>query len=667
MRGDSLGMFWQDQPVVRDRSGNTGPRIRPAVPDTGWSPPSSFPRLGEAKNLCIDVETFDPNLIEKGPGWATGDGHLCGIAVGTDDGHRWYFPMRHEDSGLNMDPEVVLRWARNELCRPDQLKIGANLMYDLGWLQYEGVDVKGPYYDIQHAEALLDEHRRHYSLDSIAKDRGLDGKVSNELYQWCSTAFGGKANAHGQGKNIHRAPVELVGPYAEGDVDLPLKIMEQQLVELEAAGLNDLMRMEERLTPMLLAMRKRGVRIRDDWERVRSQLESKIIIPEGVDIWASATIERACKREGIAYKKTKTGKASFTADWLKGHEHPLMRQIATARKYEKATGTFFNGYLGKTVNGRLHGEFHPLRSDDGGTVSGRFSSSNPNLQNIPSRDPELGPLIRSLFVPDEGEDWAKLDYSQVEYRLLTHFARGEGADRVRRKYLEDARVDFHQMVSEMSGLDRKSAKNLNFGMIYGQGADLTASVMGVSRSEADAFRAQYFEQAPFVKFTSDWVARVAGQRGHLKSIGGRYHRFPHWEPADWSLRGKVPMEKDRDLVEHLIEEQQEIARASGEKVPRSGVVRARTHKSLNALLQGSAADIMKLAMVDVWESGVCDVLGAPLLTVHDELDFSVPRSAEGHEALREAKRLMEDCYKLGVPLICDAELGPNWAEVKSFS
>jgi len=604
-----------------------------------WTPPAELPRLREARVVSIDLETYDPHLQERGPGWATRDGHIVGIAVATEDGGRWYLPMRHEVGGGNIDPQVVLRWAKDELTREGQLKVGANLIYDLGWLAAEGVRIPPPYYDVQWAEALLDEHRESYSLDAIAKDYGLGGKDTAELYDWCARAYGGRAD-HRQRANIYRAPAALVGPYAEQDADLPLRIRERQIPRIRELDLERLLDLEHRLIPLLLAMRFRGVRIREDWRRVRDELRARMQVPEGVEIWAASSLAAYCERKGISYPRTAKGQPSFTKAWLEKH----LPEIAAARRIDKACSVFFDGYMGKAVNGRIHCEFHPLRGDRGGTVSGRFSSSNPNLQNIPSRDPELGPLIRSLFIPEEGCLWAKLDYSQIEYRLLAHYARGEGADAVREAYRRDPRTDFHARVAEMSGLDRKSAKGLNFGMIYGQGLLTTAQTLGVSVEEAQAFREQYFKDAPFVKFTFDWVSRVASRRGWIRSIGGRYHRFPYWEPMDAHDAGWLPREQALRKWGHRIR-------------------RARTHKALNALLQGSAADIMKMAMVQIWESGVCDVLGAPHLTVHDELDFSMPDTPEGREAIAEVKRIMETCIELQVPLVVDVELGPSWGEV----
>ena len=607
---------------------------------TDWTPPAELPRLSEARVVAIDLETYDPHLRERGPGWATRDGHIVGIAVATDDGHSWYLPMRHEVGGGNIAPEVVLRWARDELTREGQLKVGANLIYDLGWLRAEGVEVPGPYYDVQWAEALLDEHRDSYSLDAIARDYGLGGKETDELYDWCARAYGGRADDR-QRANIYRAPASLVGPYAERDAALPLLIRERQLPRLRELDLLGLLDLEHRLIPLLLAMRFRGVRIREDWRRVRDELRTRMRVPEGVEIWAASSLAAYCERKGITYPRTAKGAPSFTKQWLEKH----LPEIAEARKIDKACSVFFDSYMGKAVRGRIHCEFLPLKTTDGGTVSGRMASRQPNLQNIPSRDPELGPLIRSLFIPEEGCLWAKLDYSQIEYRLLAHYARGEGADDVREAYRRDPRTDFHARVAEMSGLDRKSAKGLNFGMIYGQGLATTAATLGVSLAEAERFREKYFSDAPFVKYTFDWVSRVAARRGWIRSIGGRYHRFPYWEPMDRRDEGWLPYDEARRKWGHRIR-------------------RARTHKALNALLQGSAADIMKMAMVKIWESGVCDVLGPPHLTVHDELDFSVPDTKEGREALEEARRIMETCIELRVPLVVDVELGPSWGEVQ---
>jgi len=627
-------------------------RPMPRIPDTGWRPPSEFPRLEAAKVLAIDCETKDPNLPERGPGSIRRDGHIVGISVGTEDGGRWYFPMRHEVGGMNMDAEQVLRWARDELTRPGQIKVGANLMYDAEWLASEGVDITNgdpKFIDVQWMEALLDENARSYSLETLAQKYLGEGKASNELYQWCASAYGGVADSK-QRANIYRAPACLVGPYAESDVDLPLRIAREQQKRLESEELCGVAELENALIPMLLAMRRRGVRVdlaagNELNDRLAAELAA-LQREHPVDMWAAAAIATRCDALGLEYPRTAKGAPSFTAAWLKAQEHPFLAALNKMRGIDKLRGTFIEGHaLGHLVSGRVHAQFHPLRGDENGTVSGRFSSSLPNLQNIPSRDDTLAPLIRGLFLPDDGERWVRFDWSQIEYRALVHYARGGGADQARRMYRDDPTTDFHRMVSELTGIDRKPAKNINFGLVYGMGVKKMAASLGRSEEATRALFEQYHTTLPFVKATFNAASQMAALRGYTRTLLGRRRRFELWEPRQWDKTAEA------------------CGKEAAEAAWGKGIRRAYTHKALNSILQGSAADIMKKAMVAIWKSGVCKVLGAPLLTVHDELDWSAPATPEADEALRESQRIMEQCVSLRVPLRAEREEGPNWGNL----
>lgn len=640
-----------------------------AIPDTGWRTPCEWPSLAGAEAISLDLETYDPDLTTKGPGWAAGRGHIVGVAIGVPDGRRWYFPMRHEVGGRNLDPRMVLEWCRDELSRPGQLKIGANLMYDLGWLLREGVKVEGPFYDVQWVEALLDEHRDHYSLDSIAKDRLSEGKVSSELYDWCARAYGGKATARAQGCNIYRAPAALVGPYAESDVDLPLRIRQQQLKELETDGLTGLSDMEHKLMPLLLRMRLNGVKIsqsgaeqaNDDMGRWldEAQLELNKAAGRVIQAGSAADLAPMFQKVGVTCPTTKTGLPSVTKPWLENCKHPLAEQVLNVRKWGKMRGTFVQGYLlDQSVNGRIHCELHPLRSDDGGTVSGRFSSSNPNLQNIPSRDKLMKKILRGAFIPEDGHIWGSLDYSQIEYRLLVHAAGGPAGAMARKRYNEDPKTDYHEFTSQLvkgvlgRELERKPVKNINFGTIFGMGNAKLQSMLGLERREAEEFFQAYNDAIPYALETRERAGETAGRTGVIKTIMGRRARFPFWEARDWDT-------SQRDgYMTHS-----EAVTMYGE----SHIRRARTHKALNSYTQGGGADIMKRSMVDTYEAGIYDVL-VPLLTVHDEMNVSMPRTVEAYEALLEMKRLMEaSCPDLRVPLIADVEIGANWGCLEEWN
>lgn len=664
MRADAIGLFWQDLPAVKGKGAVS--RIMPDIPDTGWKPPREFPRLSEAPCLTIDVETKELDF-EHGPGWARGKGHIVGVSVGAE-GRNWYFPVRHEvEASDNIDPAHVFAWLRDVLSNPRQPKIGANLLYDVGWLSEEGVHVAGQLYDVQFAEALLEETAR-TNLDDLGEKYLGSGKDTNLLYQWCADYYGGKVNG-GQRSNIWRAPPRLVGPYAEGDVDLPARILPYQWERLEREQLLPLFHMECDLIPLLVAMRRAGARVDiSKAERVKDGLRAKereiadqlrILVGTEVNVNASDSIKKAFERCGVPPPLTKEGKPTFTKDTLKNVDHRLAELILEQRKIAKVSGTFVQSYiLDAQVNGKIFCQFHPLRGDDGGTRSGRFASSDPNLQNVPSRDEELAPLVRSLFVPDEGHAcWRRYDYSQIEYRFLAHFAQGDGSDALRRKYHEDPLTDYHvhtqQLVEARTGqrISRKPIKNINFGLIYGMGiAKLTRSLGLEDKAGKELFEA-YHESAPFAKATMDFYSTQAMNYGYVTTVLGRRSRFELWEPDDredgggWRKRGER-----KPALPYTA-----ALRAYGR------VKRAMSHKALNRVLQGSAADLMKAAMLQCWKSGVFDVTGVPRLTVHDELDFSDPGGCE--DAFSFIQHTLENAIPLLIPVKAELEIGPDWGNV----
>lgn len=664
MREDAIGMFWQTLAKEKPTKGATVvvPHALPPTPDTGWRPPRDFPRLDAASRIAVDVETKDPELLEKGPGVRRG-GHIVGLAIGVEDGGRWYFPMRHEvGAEHNLDPAAVMAWARDALGGA-QDKVGANLLYDADFLAEAGVTLGGRWLDVQIAEPLLNENRLSYALGVLGREYLGEDKVSADLEDWIVRAYRTK-NYRAE---IWRTSPLLVGPYAEGDVDLPLRILRRQEEALAGQDLTELFGIETDLLPMLLAMRRQGVRIdQGRRQRLDDELSSSI---EGaherlleaagfaVNVNAGSDIARLFDRLGLEYPRTpKTRAPSFTKDWLNHHPHPIAKQIVEVRKLEKYRSTFVRGYMSLAVGDRIHCMFHPLRTDENGAVSGRFASSDPNLQNIPARDPYWGPLIRSLFVPEEGCQWVRHDWSQIEYRFLAHFGVGTNAREVRRLYNEDPTTDFHEMVVALTGLDRKAAKNVNFGLVYGMGVDLLAEMLGMSTAEAqqEVF-AVYHERVPFVKETYDYASMRAASRGYVRTILGRRARFDWYQPSNWDRSG------DREPSGPAAELGEERARA---RWPEGRLRRAFTHKALNRCLQGSAADLMKKAMRDIWKSGVYRVLPPAHLTVHDELDHSMPQTKEGEEAVAEVKRMMEGALTIRVPIIADEERGPSWGECK---
>jgi len=656
-RFDDIGMFWEDLPSDGKRGAVN--RVMPAIPDTGWTMPTTFPNLSSAKVLSLDVETYDPDLLTRGPGWARGVGHIVGISVGADNDGRWYFPIRHEiEPENNLDPEVVFKWLRHTFSNPKQPKVGANILYDIGWLNHEKVEVAGPVYDVQYAEALLHESAR-VSLEILSQKYLDEGKEFNMLYQWCSDFYGGNPNEK-QRKNIYRTPARLTGPYAVSDADLPLRILVKQWPLLIKENLLDIFNMECEMIPLYIAMRFAGVTVNVPYaEKLRDELEaSEKIVQEKlnktagfkVNTNASNDLAKVFDKQGLGYNKTAKGNPSFTKDFLKTAEHPVANLIKEVRKLSKLRGTFVESYiLDSHVNGKVYGQFHPLRSDDGGTRSGRYSSSNPNLQNIPIRTIE-GNMIRGVFIPDMGHlTWRKYDYSQIEYRFLVHYAIGVAGREARKMFNANPDLDYHvfaqTLVKEKTGMfiERKPIKNINFGLIYGMGIKLLAKQLGISMKEAKHLFQAYFEAIPFAKETMEDLSTLAQKTGEITTILGRKSRFNTWEPTNWHDKRK-PLPYEWALREY------------------GQIKRAGTHKALNRRLQGSAADLLKKAMWRCWKEGIFDETGVPRLTVHDELDFSDPGGKD--EAFKEMKYIMETAIPLKIPVKVDYEKGDDWGHVK---
>jgi len=661
MRDDAIGLFWEDVPTVRGK--NQIAAIMPDIPDTGWKPPATLPNLSNSTIISLDVETYDPELIERGPGWARGVGHLVGISLGDDTGKTWYFPIRHEIMPEdNWDPEVVLIWLRHTLSNPKQPKVGANIIYDIGWLQQEEVYVRGPLYDVQYAEALLDE-TRNVALEALGQRYLGMGKESNLLYRWCSDYYGGNENQT-QRKNIYRAPPCLVGAYAESDADLPLRVLKKQWSLLIEEGLMDLFLMECELIPLYVSMRFEGVSVNVPYAeklgvdlKVREdefQSELDRIAGFSVNTNASASLARVFEGEGLSFNRTAKGNPSFTKEFMKGVQHPVADLIRDIKLHQKLRSTFVESYiLDSHIEGKVYGQFHPLRGEEYGTRSGRYSSSNPNLQNIPSRDPILAPLIRGLFIPDPHHmQWRKYDYSQIEYRFMVHYAVGDAGFRARKMFNANPKLDYHEfaqsLVEEKTGMfiERKPIKNINFGLIYGMGKDTLARGLGLNKAKAKELFAAYFEAMDFAKPTMDSAINEAQETGVITTILGRKSRFNLWEPKAWSNRG-FPLPLEKAIMQY------------------GDIKRAETHKALNRRLQGSAADQMKLAMHKCWIDGVYDDIGVPRLTVHDEVNHSDPGGKD--EGFAEMKHIFETVLPLKIPVLFEGEVGSSWGDLQDLT
>ena len=607
-----------------------------------WIPPDSFPNLSEAKEIAIDLETCDPNMESMGPGWPRNDGYIVGYAVAVD-GWAGYFPVAHGGGG-NLDRGLVERWIRKVLETPAD-KIMHNAAYDAGWLLASGFKINGRIIDTMVAAPLLDENRFSFSLNSLGFEYLKETK-SEQALKDAANDFGVHAK-----KELWKLPAMYVGAYAEQDAALTLKLWHHFKILLRKEEVDSIFTLETDLLPIIIELTRKGIRF--DRDKCEQQIEamrrkeekclSEIKKTAGVkvDIWAAASIATAFDKLGIQYPKSATGLPSFTKSFLDSHSHPIARLIVEARELNKTHGTFLTPYLNFSAkDGRIHPHVNQIRSDEGGTVTGRLSMANPNLQQVPARHEIIGPLVRSLFLPEEGQLWAANDFSSQEPRLLVHYATLlglPGADTVAQAYRENPDTDFHQMVADMAGIERKQAKTIGLGLMYGMGKQKLANQLDIPLEEASELIGTFHSKVPFLRGTVDAVMRRIENRasgGAISTLLGRKCRFPLWEPADWGIHKALPYE--------------EAAAKYGSRIKR-----AMTYKGLNRLIQGSAADQTKAAMIALHKAGF-----RILLQVHDEIALSV----DNQEQAKEAAEIMAKAVNLEVPSRVDVEAGPSWGE-----
>jgi DNA polymerase I-like protein with 3'-5' exonuclease and polymerase domains len=495
---------------------------------TEWTPKDYYPDLSNEKLIAIDLETCDRNLTTHGSGWATGDGYVTGIAVATAD-WQGYYPIAH--GGGNLNKKKVLDWFKS-VAKLDCDKIFHNASYDLGWLRSLGITVNGKIHDTMISSALIDENRYSFTLNSLAKEKLGETKNEDLLYK-AAKEFGVDPK-----KEMYKLPSMHVGEYAEYDARLTYDLYVFNKKEIDEQNLHDIYDLETRLQPCLIDMRANGVRVDLEQAEVAKKLlskrekelmqEIKKMCGMDIEIWAAASIAKAFDHLNIPYPRTpKSGAPSFTKNFLSSNEHEIAQKIVEAREMNKANTTFIETILRHQHKGRIHSEIHQMRSDDGGTVTGRFSYSNPNLQQIPARNEDIKKLIRSLFIPEEGKQWGMFDYSQQEPRLVVHYAFCDNLDvhSIISGYREGD-ADFHQMVADIAQIPRGQAKTINLGLFYGMGKNKLMNELGIESAEAEEIINTYQSKVPFVKQLTYNVMDKASARGEIKTLLGRHCRFP---------------------------------------------------------------------------------------------------------------------------------------------
>jgi DNA polymerase I-like protein with 3'-5' exonuclease and polymerase domains len=610
-----------------------------------WICPESFPDLKNYKYIAIDLETRDPDLKIRGSGAIIGNGEIVGIAVAVD-GWSGYYPIAHQGGG-NLEKDKVMSWIK-DVCAADNVKLFHNAMYDVCWLRAAGVHINGHIVDTMVMSSLIDENRLSYTLNSISYEFLGEVKDEKALIE-AAQSWGIDPKSE-----MYKLPAMYVGNYAEKDAQLTLELFKVLSREMQKQSLQNVFDLETQLFPCLTDMKFKGVRV--DIEKaklLKQQLtnqEQEILLKvkreTGIEpqIWAARSIATVFDKLGLHYERTEKSHApSFTKNFLQEHKHPIVQMIAKAREINKAHTTFIDTILKFTHKGRIHADINPIRSDQGGTVTGRFSYANPNLQQIPARNKELGPMIRSLFLPEIDHKWGCFDYSQQEPRLVVHYAAttepicfDESVTKIVEEFKNDS-VDFHKTVAIMAGISREQAKTINLGLFYGMGKAKLQAELGLNtKAEAEKLFNQYHDNVPFVKELMNKTSQFAQTSGSIGTLLGRRCRFNKWEPATFGMHTAMSFE--------------EAERTYG----RGRIRRAMTYKALNKLIQGSAADMTKKAMLDLYREGII-----PHIQIHDELDISV---IDDNQA-KKIVEIMEGAVTLAIPNKVDYESGETWGDI----
>ena len=607
---------------------------------TEWIEPEEYPDLRSYDEIAVDLETRDPDLRSKGSGAVIGNGEVVGIAVAVP-GKKYYFPIAHGE-GPNMDRKKTLEWFKDTMAC-DAIKIFHNAMYDVCWIRKLGIKINGLIVDTMIAASLVDENRFQYSLNALGWDYLGHGKSEVALVQ------AAKSRGLDPKADMWQLPAMEVGAYAEKDAELTLELWQMMKKEIIHQDIESIFNLETDLFPCLVDMKFKGVRV--DVQRahiLKKQLASQeenllleVKKETGIEtqIWAARSIAKVFDKLSLPYERTEKSQApSFTKNFLQEHKHPLVNKIAKAREINKAHTTFIDTIIRYEHKGRIHADINQIRSDQGGTVTGRFSYSNPNLQQLPARNKDLGPMIRSLFLPDEGCTWGCFDYSQQEPRLVVHYAslyKFPSVYDVVDAYNNDSTTDFHQIVADMAQIPRSQAKVINLGLFYGMGKAKLQAELGVSKEKAEELFNQYHAKVPFVKQITNAASNRAQERGQIRTLLGRLCRFYLWEPNSFGMHKALPHEDA--LKEHG-----------------PGIKRAYTYKALNKLIQGSAADMTKKCMLELYKEGII-----AHIQIHDELDLSV----ESPEHAKKIIEIMENAVKLEVPNKVDYESGETWGDI----
>ncbi|PWT89994.1 MAG: hypothetical protein C5B54_07990 [Acidobacteria bacterium] len=657
------------------------------TPPSSWVPPTSLPDLSQETEIAIDTETRDDMLAkDRGPGFYAYErsnpntGFICGISLAWRD-QGVYLPLRHYGGNFSFDMDLVRRWLADLISHDNCRFIFHNFGYDWGWINAVfGLDPPNKIDDTMAMASMINENLPSFSLENLCLWQGLPGK-SEELLKQVMDVY--KVPEKDIKKHLWKLESKFVGPYAEQDAMATLNLADKLRPLIAEKGLERAYQVECDLMPITLKMKQRGIRVdtikaeeqadrilkgcSDDLDNLCHTLNDEVNIKR---IRSSRWLEEMFLKMGLgrpprtaASETYKDGQASFDKIFMANHPHWFPKMIHSIKHRTDLAEKFLQKFILKyALNGRVYATINQFRSEWGGARSHRFSYADPPLQQMPSRDDEYAPLIRSCFIPEDGQLWCSIDYRQQEYRLIVFVAEhygATGAKKAANRYRTDPDTDFHQYVSDITKLERRRAKDTNFAKAYGAGIPKFALMTGLNEEEAKAVYNQYDNELPFVKEIASKYSRMASKHGYITLIDGARNHFNQWEPAmrDWA-REQEFKERNKNIDTSPCQEDEYERRKNDKDHPWYGEPgkRAFTHKAFNRMIQGSAARQIKKAMVDLVKAGY-----QPVLQIHDELCFSF----DNEKQAKHCARIMEEAMpQITIPMLTDVKLGPSWGQLK---
>ncbi len=607
------------------RPAEAGKSYRPILDRDGLE--SLAADIRKAGFVSLDTETDSPEPTRA---------RLVGMSFATRPGEAFYLPLGHDYEGApsQIPMSTAFEILRESLGDPAVRKIGQNIKYDFIVLRRAGLEIAGIDFDTMILSYLLEPNWGKHNLDRLALAYLQTQTIPYE-------------EVTGKGKNqvtMNAVPLEKVVPYACQDADLALELSEALWPKVQEKKLGKLYReIEQPLIEVLADMETWGVKVdrealdalSAEFESELGRLEKKIFELSGTEFNINSPQQMGDilfhKIQLQPSRKTKiTKRYSTSIDVLQelAAIHPLAQYCLEYRQLAKLKGTYADT-LPLLINpgtGRLHTSYNQTVA-----ATGRLSSSEPNLQNIPTRG-EIGQRFRRAFIPEKGHELLAADYSQIELRVLAHLSDDAALTEIfiadRDIHEETARTVFGEALPLLREELRRKAKVINFSIIYGTSAFSLAKELGTTPREAQLFMDRYFARHPGVSAYLENIVREAEEKGFTETIFGRIRQVPELQQNN-----------------HAVQQ-------AGRRI------------ALNAPIQGSAADLMKKAMIDIWRDLKSRGLGTKIiLQVHDELVFEVP-PGEKREVEELVRDRMENVFPMRVPLKVHLGWGPNWGDAK---